>query len=243
MPLSLLQARNDLLSKLGVEDSSLATALMLQDVVIALNAALQTLQTAGEDYFTREIIDATFTAGSTFVTLSASVQNVIGPIRITSGPNTGMPLLALQSKGEIDQFGRIFQDQTSWLMTAGEPTAYWVENLRNGNDGEINEIRIRPAPVPTANRNFQVEVVNDAPSYAVTDLSSGTTYLPVAQNYAESLLLPIARLNVTRSSQFSRPELLPQITEDAQRAMQELGMAGGFPVEEEKKEPPRKTKG
>jgi hypothetical protein len=56
-----------------------------------------------------------------------------------------------------------------------------------------------------------------------------TAYLPVAQNYSESILLPIARMLVTRSSQFSRPDLLPQLTEDYKTAMQRLGLAGGWP--------------
>jgi hypothetical protein len=215
---------------------------MLQDVLIALNAALQTLQTAGQDYFTREVLSGTFYAGTTTVTLAASVQSVLGPVRITTGPNAGQNLSALQSRGEYDQFARIFGDSTSFSLPLGEPTSYWIENLRNGSaTGEINKISVRPVPVPSSNRSFEIEVVNDAPNYVVADLSSSTTVLPVAQNYAESILLPIARLNITRSSQFSRPELLEQITADATVALAKLGLAGGFPVEKTPA-PPRETK-
>jgi len=240
--LTILQARNDLLSKLSVEDAALATSLMLQDVVIAINGAMQTIQTAGQDYFTREIVTGTFAAGSTVIALDASVQSVIGPVRITSGPNSGQSMRALQSRGEVDQYARIYGDETGFATPAGEPVSYWIENLRNGSSGDINKINIWPIPVPTASRNFQIEVVNDAPNYVVADLSSGTTYLPVAQNYAESILLPIARLNITRSSQFSRPDLLAQITADAQTAIARLGLSGGFPVETTAAVP-RKTKG
>lgn len=244
MSLTISQARDDLLSKLGVENSALATALMLQDVVIALNGALQTLQTAGQDYFTRQVLTGTFLAGSSFITLPASAQAVIGPVRITSGPNAGQALSALQSRGEADQFARIYGNDTAWGSgSLAEPIAYWIENLRNTNvGGDINQINVRPCPVPPYSRTFEIEVVNDAPSYAIADLSSGTTQIPVAQNYAESILLPLARLNITRSSQFARPELLAQITADAQTALAKLGLAGGFPVEETP-EPPRATKG
>lgn len=243
MPLTISQARDDLLSKLGVENAAVATSLMLQDVAVALNAALQTLQTAGQDYFTRQVLAGTFTAGSTVIALAASVQSVIGPVRITSGAYAGMPLHALGSRGEYDQFARIWNDDTGYAIPAGEPSAYWIENLRNSSvSGEINQINIRPVPVPAISRTFEIEVVNDAPSYTVSDLSSGTTYLPVAQNYAESLLLPIARLNMTRSSQFTRPDLLQQITQDAQQAFAALGLAGGFPVQKVPV-PPRETKG
>ncbi len=242
MSLTIKQARDDLLSKLGVDSASAATDLMLQDVLIAINGALQTLQTAGQDFFTREILSGSFTAGSTTVTLIASVQAILGPVRITSGPNANQNLSALQSRGEYDQYARIFTDADTFGAPTGEPFAYFIENLRNGNVGDINRINVRPMPVPLASRSFEIEVVYDAPSYVVADLSSATTVLPVAQNYAEAILLPIARLNVTRSSQFSRPELLAQITTDGQTALARLGLAGGFP-NEEVPSPPRATKG
>ena len=217
---------------------------MLQDVVIALNAALQTLQTAGEDYFTRQVIQGTMTAGTTITSLSQNVQSVIGPVRVVSGPNSGMPLTALQSRGEVDQFSRIFANDTAWGAGAqGEPSAYWIENLRNGNaSGDINQVNIMFCPPPAYARSFEFEAVLDCPSYQVSDLSSGTTYLPVAHNYAESIVLPLARLNITRSSQFARSDILEQITADAQTALAKLGLAGGFPTADTP-EPPRSTKG
>lgn len=242
MSLTIKQARDDLLSKLGVEDSSLATSLMLQDVTISINGALQTLQAAGQDYFTRETATGTFTAGSTSITLAAATQAVLGPVIITSGPNAGQQLTALQSTGEADQYARVYGDSTSFTPPAGEPVAYWIDNLRNGNVGKINQIKIRPLPVPTISRNFQIDLVDDCPNYVVADISASTSALPVAQNYTESIFLPIARLNITRSSQFSRPELLAQITADAEVALARLGRSGGFPTEDIPA-PPRNTKG
>lgn len=223
--LTIVQTRNDLLSKLGIEDASLAEPLVLQDVVIAINAAMQILQSAGEDYFTRQFLTIPLLAGTSFYVLSG-VQSVIGPVRW----NDTKPLRALQSRGELDQFARIFLGEEDYGVPAGDPEAYWPENVRNSSSsGDINEIRIWPAPRPaTSPGNLVVEVVNDAVAYAVADLSS-TTVLPVAQNYTESIFLPIARMYITRSSQFSRPDILDQLTADYDQAMATLGFKGGFP--------------
>lgn len=241
MPLQIVQARNDLLSKLGIEDASVATQLMLQDVAVALNGALQTLQGAGQDYFTREIVTGTFAAGSTVIPLGSTIQTVIGPVEVTSGPNIGQVLSALQSEGEYSQYARIYGDSDDFPIPAGEPVAYWVENLRSGTAGDIVQINLRPVPVPTSSRTFRIEVVKDAPAYGVADLTS-TNYLPVAQSYAEAILLPIARLNITRSSQFGRPDLLRSIEQDARVAYERLGMSGGFP-QVASPQPPRATIG
>ena len=226
MSLQIVQARNDLLSKLGIEDAAAASALALQDVVVALNAALQMLQTAGEEYFTKEVLTLTLAAGTAIYNVPASVQSVIGPVRW----NNTKPLRALESQGEYDQFARIFLGETAYgVGDDGDPVAYWVEYERNGTAGDIVKVTINLAPAPlNPAGTLVVDIVNDAPNYVVADLTS-TAYLPVAQNYAESILLPIARMLVTRSSQFSRPDLLSQLTEDYKVAMQRLGLSGGFP--------------
>lgn len=226
MPLQIVQARNDLLSKLGIEDASAATSLTLQDVAVALNGAMQMLQTAGEQYFTKEVLTLTLAAGTSLYNIPTTVQSVIGPARW----NDTKQLRALDSQGEFDQFARIYLGESGWGGgTDGEPIAYWVDYTKTGSAGEICAITINLAPAPSAPAGtLVVEVVNDAPSYVVADLTS-TAYLPVAQNYAESILLPIARMLVTRSAQFSRPDILPQLTEDYKVAMQRLGLSGGFP--------------
>ncbi len=226
MPLSIVQTRNDLLSKLGFEDASLAPALALQDVAVAMNGAMQQLQTAGQDYFTREEIVLTLSAGTAIYNIPPSIQSVIGPVRW----NNVKPLRALTSEGELDQFARIFQGAVDYGVGANaDPVAYFVKYLRTGNIADICGITIRLAPAPGNPAGTLVaEIINDAVAYTVADLSS-TQILPVAQNYTESIFLPIARMLVTRSSQFSRPDLLAQLQADGERAMAVLGVSGGFP--------------
>ncbi len=223
--LNLAQVRDDLLSKLGVETYAGATPLMLQDCTIAINWSLQTLQTAGEDYFTRELLTVGISAGTSFYPIERNVQAVLGPIRL----NNEKPLRALTSRGELDQYARIFLGEPEYGVGEGEPEAYWVENLRSGTSGDIVQTNVFLAPKPIASGNIVIEVVDDAPDYVVADIVAGTAVLPVAQNYTESILLPLARMQITRSSQFSRPDLLEQLTMDYQLAMSRLGLAGGFP--------------
>lgn len=224
--LTIVQTRDDLLSKLGIPDIALATPLILQDVVVAINGAMQMLQTAGEDFFTREEIELTLGVGTAVYVIPKSIQSVIGPVRW----NNSKPLRALTSEGEYDQFARIFLGQSGYGSgSLGVPVAYFVKYLRNGTEGDICAISIRLAPAPSSPAGtLVVEVVNDAPHYEVADLEA-TTELPVAQNYTESVFLPIARMLITRSSQFSRPNLLAQLQADGERAMAVLGINGGFP--------------
>lgn len=226
MSLTIIQARNDLLSKCGIEVAALASALVLQDVVVAINGAMQMLQTAGQDYFTRQRLTIQLSAGTSIYNVPATVQSVLGPVRW----NDTKPLRALESIGEYDQFARAFLGESEYgLGDDGDPMAYWVDYLRSGTSGDICAVTIQIAPAPASPAGYVVaEVVNDAPDYVVADLSSSTV-LPVAQSYTESIFLPIARMLMTRSSQFSRPDLLEQLTSDAATAMQRLGLSGGFP--------------
>lgn len=237
MSLQIVQARNDLLSKLGIEDAAEASALTLQDVVVAINGAGQMLQAAGQEYFTKERITVSIYAGTSIYPINRNVQTVIGPAIL----DEEKPLRGLESQGQYDQFDRIFLGGEDYGPGEGEPKAYWVDYTKDGDSGDICDINIWFAPKPIAPGSVTIDVVNDWVSYVVADLSS-TEELPVAQNYTESIFLPIARMLVTRSSQFSRPDLLPQLTADAQRAFDKLGVSGGFPVEDQPY-PPRKTIG
>jgi hypothetical protein len=233
--LTITQVRDDLLSKLNIEDATLATALQLQDVVIAINGAMQTLQVAGQDFFTREKLTIGFSAGTAMYPISQTIQAVIGPVRL----NDSQPLRALGSRGELDQFDRIFRGVADYGAAQGDPIAYWVENIRYPAGPDANQINIWLAPVPLSSGSLVIEVVKDAPAYDVAALAGGTA-LPVAQAYTESIFLPIARMLITRSSLFSRPDIVEGLTADYQLAIARLAAAGGFPNMAQP-EPPREV--
>jgi hypothetical protein len=237
VPLQVIQVRNDLLSKLGIDTPADADNLTLQDVVVAINGAMQMLQTAGQDYFTRQTQEVGIYAGTSIYPIPINTQSILGPLRL----NDEKPLRALESQGQYDQYDRIFKGGTDYGPGDGEPEAYWPKYLRSGVQGDVCDIELYVAPRPESPATITIEFVNDAPSYVVADLDS-TDYLPVAQNYTESIFLPIARWLVTRSRIFARPDLSDKLESDAKLAFQRLGLSGGFPNEEQPY-PPRKTEG
>jgi hypothetical protein len=222
---------------LGVDTPADADALTLQDVVVAINGAMQLLQTAGQDYFTRQEIEVGIYAGTSIYPVSGNVQSILGPARL----NNEKPLRALESQGQYDQYDRIFKGGTDYGPGDGEPEAYWPKYLRQGTSGDVCDIELYVAPKPTDPGSITIEVVNDAPAYVVADLDS-TTELPIAQDYTESIFLPLARFLVARSRVFARPDLYTKLETDYNIAMQRLGFAGGFPNEEQPA-PPRRTQG
>ena len=241
MSLTIIASANDLLSKLGIEgsDPTAAPALAQQDVIIAMNAAGQMLQRAGQDFFTRSRLTVGLSAGTAIYPLGQNIQAVLGPVRL----NDQIPLAALTSRGELDQFDRIFLGLADYGSSPGVPIAYFPEFLNNGATvGDPEQVNIWFAPIPATNPGFVVvEVIDAFASITLANIGS-SSLLPVARNYAETIFQPIARLAITRSSQFSRPDLLKQITDDAQSAMQQLGTAGGFP-DVDQQLPPRQVHG
>jgi len=233
----IVAVRNDLLSKLGIDDAASADALTLQDVLVAINGAGQLLQTAGQDYFTREEITVGIYAGTSIYPISRSVQAVLGPVRL----DDEKPLRGLESQGQYDQFDRIFMGGSDYGPGDGIPEAYWVKYLREGTTGDICSIELFLAPKPVDSGSVVIEVVNDWTEYEIADLDS-TEELPVAQNYCESIFLPIARMLVMRSRLFSRPDLGAQLQADGEAALARLGVSGGFPNQEQPY-PPRRTEG
>lgn len=217
--------RDDLLSKLGIPDASVAPVQALNDCWQSMNYALQVLQTAGEYYFTRQKLACAFSAGTAVFSLPQTIQSIIGPGRW----NDTIPLRAIVSRGEYDQFDRIFLGSASFGVNSGVPMAYFVEDVRVGNVGDVVQTNIYLCPRPALAGTLYIDVIPDTIAYGLADFNPGTALIPVAQNYTESVFLPIARWNITRSAYFSRPDIQPSLKDDYDRAMAHLISVGGFP--------------
>ena len=233
MALTVQSAAIDLLSKLGIEvtDPTTVTALQQQDVIVAINWAGQTLMRAGQDFFTREPMTIGLVNGQQEYTISTgttgfTVQAVLGPLRL----NNQVPLAALTSRGELDEFDRIFLGAADYGAAQGVPIAYFVEYLNNNQPaGNIEEINVYFCPIPATNPGFVVaECVFGWTNYTTAQIGS-TSQLPVAMDYTESVFLPLARMAITRSSQFNRLELKDSLESDGQAALAQLATVGGFP--------------
>jgi hypothetical protein len=220
------EVRDDLLRKLGIESVGSASAAMIEDVRNAFNYAQQTLWMAGPDYFNRTQIDVALVAGTSEYALADSVQSVLGPVRLPSGRT----LRALESRSELDNFGLLYLGQTSPTVASGTPLAYFVEGLyQAGNDPVRLRLHLVPAPdVTAASGNAVVEGVSECTLFSTADVA-GTSTLPVAQQYVETLFLPLARKAISRSVYFSAVDTQEKIDADFKEAMTVLGRAGGFP--------------
>lgn len=222
MPAMTLSAlRDDLLRKLGYTVGT-APASALEDVATSLNWAFQTMWQAGESWFLRETLSLTLLAGTGVYALPDSVRSVLGPVR----GRTGVPLRRLESRGEVTDYGLLYLGQFTRTLTNGAPQSYFIEHGRkSGNDSHAVRCFIVPAPDAQAvldHSPLEVEGVSECPAYTAADLSASTV-VPVADQFTESILLPLARLAVTRSELFSRPETLARIQSDAAQAMRALG--------------------
>lgn len=223
--LRIVDVRDDLLRKLGIESAGSASTGMLADVLAAMNTANQTLWMAGPDYFSRSQIDVVLTAGTGTYTLGSGVQSVLGPMKLPSGRT----LRALESRSEFDNFGMLYLGQTLPAITAGTPLAYFVESLnQSGADPVLVKVHVVPAPNGDAAGTATLDGVLECSTLATADLA-GTSTLPVAQQYVESLFLPLARKAITRSTYFSATDLQAKIDADYEEALALLSRAGGFP--------------
>jgi hypothetical protein len=148
MPLQVVQVRNDLLGKLGIVDPTAAPTIALEDCVIALNGAMQMLQTAGEDYFTRQTLSQNISAGTASYMLAQNIQAVLGPIRLAIET-------AICSR-ESRAVRPVRKDLRRWILVRRwirHTAAYFVQNLRSGTIGDINRVFIWLAPMCRRIRN------------------------------------------------------------------------------------------
>lgn len=227
-----VDVRDDLLRLLGFESSGAASSAVLADVLAAMNFAQQALWTAGPDFFTRTAIDVTLVAGTATYTLADTVQSVLGPLRLPSGRT----LRALESRGELDNFALLYLGQSATAMTNGTPLAYFIESTyQAGADPVRMKLHVAPAPDAGAAGAAVLDGVVECAIFTTSDLSS-TDVLPVAQQYVETLFLPLARRQLSRSVYFSAQHLQEKLEADYQEATERLAAAGGFPPRVGRKE-------
>lgn len=234
MSLTLVNVRDYLLRTIGQEDPDAATVTtaMLNDVLAAVNYALQTLRTAGPDFFTRSPVAVTLVAGTAAYDLDDGVQSVLGPVRLG-----GRTLRALTSRNELDNFGLIYLGQTTPGVENGRPLAYFIEALTQALDDDHEDpslLRLHLVPAPNSANAGSLTLDGVLQVTRLSDFDDDL--LPVPQQYVETLFLPIARKHVSGSIYFSSSQLKEQIEAEFAEAMAKLPRSGGFPPAAGRKE-------
>lgn len=229
MGLTVAQVVSDLRLRLGIMPGATSIpAGANADCIMALNWALQVISKSNAQYFKRETIDVTLVIGQQAYLLPADTMDVIGPV-ITNAKRT---LRTIENFSDIQGFGQIFFDQAGVTVANGAPLVYHVRDtktLTESGDSHAITLHVLPAPdsaAVSAHSPVKVDGVRTCPRYTEGDIAS-TTVVPISDGYTESILLPLARLQVTRSHIFSQTEQLSRIKEDASTAMKILGVDNG----------------
>lgn len=208
---------------LAIENADHAPVPVRVAVLGYITAALQTMQAAGEDYYSREETTVSLLTGTASYALAKEVQTVLDTPRIGS-----RGLMKLTSRSRYDNFGPLFMGQLSSSVPSGDPLAYWVESLRDTTTDEEDNVKLRIyiAPTPSANATMTVPVINEPPTYVIDDLCDDTIIPPVPHKYHESILLPIVRMNATSHPYFDRNKArFPRIQADYLSALKMLGLS------------------
>jgi hypothetical protein len=190
--MNVTQAIDAIYEVFGIPNNASAPEIMRRRIFNDLNSALQLIWSKGHrllDYYTRQTITATITANSNNVVLSDSVSAVLGPVKRVSD---GLGLRPIRTRGEYDSFASIYAGSLT-ALTGAPPQAYFADQERPSPDSaDSTKITLFVVPSPTASTSLSIEVSLKAPAFTTADYASSTA-IPIPHNYAETLLLPIAR--------------------------------------------------
>ena len=192
--MNVTQAIDAIYEVFGIPNNASAPEIMRRRIFNDLNSALQLIWSKGHrllDYYTRQTITATITANSNNVVLSDSVSAVLGPVKRVSD---GLGLRPIRTRGEYDSFASIYAGSLT-ALTGAPPQAYFIDEKRPDPDAsDSTKITLSVVPTPTANTSLSIEVSLKAHAFTVSDYGTNPAIvIPIPHNYAETLLLPIAR--------------------------------------------------
>ncbi len=196
-------------------------------ILVDLNAAIQQIQDAGEDFYGRTDLPIDLVADQEIYVLPKEVQTVLDPVRLADGTL----LTKIMSRGSLRRFANIFQDQLSVTVASGKPTHYFVEAKRDTSDVTGDDIKVEFHVVPppdtlnAGTAKMVLQVIDEPGQFTADDLAAGTAILPVPHKYVESIFLPIARYSAMGSFLFYDKEKVPHLEDDYIRALQLLGKA------------------
>ncbi len=217
---------NDLAQVFGMPSFSTAPDFTQARILIDINAAIQQMQDAGEDYYGREDLVVDLVQGQNLYVLAQTVQSVLDPVMLADGTL----LTKLTDHGQLNRFGELFLDQLTPTVDNGKPTHFFVHPGRKTgafSTGDSVLIDFYVMPPPDASNSgagkLVLHVINEPDMLTAGDLSAGTAILPVPDKYVQSIFLPLARWNATTSFLFYEKEKIPRYEQEYTRAVRLLG--------------------
>lgn len=194
--------------------------------VEVLNGSIQLIYSRARhlDYFNKSSITLTITGETNTKAIPSNVQTVLGNVRLADG-NT--PLWSMTTQQEITQATHTFG-----IEATGTPQFYFIDSAKAAEADSVQST-LWVAPTPDTDTDVKLDVAVDAPHYTWQDFDFRTP-LQLPHSYAESLLLPLMRYAATSFRLFLSPEQMPQIREQYQKAMKQLGIFDPAPKQSAK---------
>jgi hypothetical protein len=184
-----------------------------------INTALQLVwnNAEGRDYWSNSTLTLQFDDGDSSYDLDDSVQNVVGPCRISTSKRVLAPIRTIS---EYEEFSSIYTDGE----TETNPIAYFIDRLNQAGGDPAKCVLMVTPPVSGASISLLLDVVLEAPRFDVNDLST-CPIIPIPHNYIETLLLPIARYQAAAYYLFRQPDQKESIERAYQQAIVSLGLS------------------
>lgn len=211
----------DILLCWGIEQPCSAPEMAKIAALNVLNNGMQVLWNQAKDrnYWTQSTLSIAFASGTDSVVMDQTIQNVIGPARLS----TGEPLVPLANISESESFSSAFLEESS----PTRPVGYFVE--RNNQSGaDPAKCTMILSPVPSSNITVRVDVVKEAPRYTILDLDS-CPLCPVPHKYVESILMPVCRYLSMHSHLYTNRESEKTIERAYIEARRHLDVADPLP--------------
>lgn len=217
--LTLRQVFDGCMLLLGYDNPDFATAVDRGVCFGSIQSALQVMQSAGEDYYTREPLTVTLAAGTACYRLDSSVTTVLAEGRLSNG----QLLQKLITRAQYQQFAPLFLGISS--AVPAQPMAYWTEALRNTASGATDStvVNIWFAPQPDTGYTATLDVIRKPPVYTADQLCGTSPVIPVPHEYAESIFMPLVRWTLMTHPKWYKHDLEAQVQAQYERALRLLG--------------------
>ena len=208
----------------GLPGNSAAPLIMKRRIFSGLNEAMQVLWSKGHrllDFYTRSEGSVTFAPGVGTMELNSSTQSVVGPVRRASD---NVLLRPISTRGEYESFHSIYANSLT-ALTPAPPQAYFIEATRSSG-ADATALTMFVVPVPAVSTQIKYGASLTAPRFTESDYTNAVS-IPVPHDYAESILLPIARYLVSSSLFFAdkAKQREPALKADYERALATLAEA------------------
>lgn len=212
-----LKAKQALLRLVYAEVSATTPAYIHEDAAMAFNGAYQLLWASPKTgYFTEESATVSIVDGTSAYALPASTLKLIGPTRLR-----GYDLI------EVEQYANFQRPALIGLSldATGTPRIFHLDCERADSSlADFVSVTLRLKPTPDFSDTLTYTASTHPPSFSACDLEVDTGSMPAPQEYFESVILPIARRNMSRSHWFRNKEAVPGIDADYQSALSLLGL-------------------